>query len=280
MRLLHSLCAVIPLLASTTAAVALDVNSASSISAAAKTISEGLIAWYSGDQPGMIPGLLPGPYYWWEAGGMWGVLIEYWYYTGDTTYNEIVSQAIQFQVGAGDDFMPVNQTKDLGNDDQVFWAFTAMTAAELGFPAPPSGDPSWLSLAQAVFNEMLGRWDGQSCGGGLRWQIYLFNDGYNYKNAIANLGFFQLAARLARYTGNQTYADKAEMEWDWFSNSVLWDAEAFQIYDGTDLTQNCTTADHTQWTYNYGTALAGFAYMYNFVSCLDRVCLHALTDFL
>lgn len=71
--------------------------------------------------------------------------------------------------------MPPNQTKDLGNDDQVFWAFAAMAAAELNFPNPPSDQPQWLALAQAVFNTQALRWDTTSCGGGLKWQIFSFN---------------------------------------------------------------------------------------------------------
>lgn len=224
------------------------------------------MSYYSGNDTGGTPGILPSPYYWWEAGAMFGEMIEYWYYTGDTTYNSEVSAAIQFKVGTGDDFMPANQTKDEGNDDQVFWAFTAMTAAELGFPDPTGDDaPSWLSLAQAVFNEQAARWDTGTCGGGLRWQIYDFNSGYDYSNTIANLGFFQLAARLARYTSNETYTEWAEKEWDWFTDSVLWDNSSYSVYDGTSITQNCTQADHTQWSYNYATGIAGLAYMYNHV---------------
>jgi hypothetical protein len=74
--------------------------------------------------------------------------------------------------------MPANQSKSLGNDDQGFWGMTAMTAAEYNFPNPPSDQPSWLSLAQAVFNTQAPRWDASSCGGGLRWQIFTFNTGY------------------------------------------------------------------------------------------------------
>jgi len=44
---------------------------------------------------------------------MFGQLIHYWYLTGDTTYNQVVSQAIQFQVGTNNDFMPQNQTNSL-----------------------------------------------------------------------------------------------------------------------------------------------------------------------
>ena len=81
--------------------------------------------------------------------------------------------------------MPPNQTKSEGNDDQVFWAFAALSAAELKFP-PPGGDyPSWVAMGQAVFNLQTTRWDNHFCGGGLRWQIFPLNPGYNYKNIAA-----------------------------------------------------------------------------------------------
>jgi mannan endo-1,6-alpha-mannosidase len=121
-----------------------------------------------------------------------------------------VTEAVQFQVGSTKSFMPENVTKEEGNDDQAFWAFTAMSAAELNFPNPPKGKPSWLSLAQAVFNNHVSRWDMSSCGGGLRWQIYITNPGYDYKNTISNGAFFQLGARLARYTGKNNYVPDCE----------------------------------------------------------------------
>jgi len=162
--------------------------------------------------------------------------------------------------------MPSNQTLDEGNDDQVFWSFTALDAAELKFPAPPAGSPSWIAMAQAVFNTQAARWDESTCGGGLRWQVYQVNAGYNYKNVAANGGFFQLASRLARYTGNETYSQWAEKAWDWFETSVLYDEATFTVFDGTNDEQNCTSADHTQWSYNYGLYMNGLAYLYNHVS--------------
>lgn len=139
-----------------------------------------------------------------------------------------------------------------------------MTAAELKFPDPPSGQPSWLALAQAVFNLQANRWDYGACGGGLRWQIFPFNNGYDYKNTISTGGFFQLAARLARYTGNTTYADWAEKSWDWMYGSPLITKE-WKIWDGTSRGNNCSDADQIYWTYNVGTLLAGATYMYNYV---------------
>ena len=142
------------------------------------------------------------------------------------------------------------------------------------FPDPPDTPktkaPSWLGLAQAVFNEQVARWDTQHCGGGLRWQIFQFNKGYDYKNSISNGGFFQLAARLARYTNNQTYADWADKSWDWMVDSVLIDKD-FRVYDGTYITDNCHNVSKIQWTYNAGTMLMGAANMYNLVSLVSHL---------
>lgn len=54
---------------------------------------------------------------------MFNSLINYWYYTGDTTYNDIVKQGMIFQTGPENDYMPPNQTKAEGNDDQYFWGW-------------------------------------------------------------------------------------------------------------------------------------------------------------
>ena len=69
--------------------------------------------YYKGNETGQIPGLLPQPYYWWEAGAAFGALIDYWYYTGDTTYNDVTTEAMLFQVGPNNNFMPPNQSKTL-----------------------------------------------------------------------------------------------------------------------------------------------------------------------
>jgi mannan endo-1,6-alpha-mannosidase len=96
---------------------------------------------------------------------MWGTLIDYWHYTGDTSYNDVVSKGIQAQQGEHQDMMPSNWSQSMGNDDQAFWGMTAMLAAEMKFPDPPAGQPGWLALAQAVFNTQATRPDDQ-CGGG------------------------------------------------------------------------------------------------------------------
>lgn len=51
---------------------------------------------------------------------MFGAMLDYYYYTGDSTYNDVVSQALLWQVGPNADYLTPNQTKSEGNDDQGF----------------------------------------------------------------------------------------------------------------------------------------------------------------
>ena len=223
------------------------------------------MTYYAGNVSGNAPGLLPPPYYWWEAGAMFGTLIDYWYYTDDVTYNQLVTEGMQFQVGPNRDFMPPNQTKAEGNDDQGFWGIAAMSAAELKFPNPPDDQPQWLALAQAVFNSQALRWEKSTCGGGLRWQIFPFNNGYTYKNAISNGCFFNLASRLGAYTGNQTYFEWANRVWDWTADIGMM-SSVYNFWDGSDDLLNCTRFNHVQWSYNAGVFLLGAGVMWNQVS--------------
>ncbi|RHZ66766.1 glycoside hydrolase family 76 protein [Aspergillus thermomutatus] len=222
-----------------------------------------LVSFYTGNNTGDVPGNLPDPYYWWEAGAFFGTLVNYWRYTGDDTYNNITMQAILHQAGSAGDFMPSNQTRTEGNDDQAFWAFTALMAAENNFPNPPEDSPSWLAMAQAVFNEQAARWDDRTCGGGLKWQIFSFNNGYTYRNSISNGGFFNIAARLARYTGNAMYAEWANKAWDWVTDTGLIGPN-YQVFDGAYESDNCSELNRVEWTYNNGVFLHGAAHMWNY----------------
>jgi hypothetical protein len=81
---------------------------------------------------------------------------------------------------------------------------------------------------------------------------------------IANGCFFNLGARLARYTGNQTYADWAEKTWDWMRGTGLMDND-YNIYDGGHVQNNCTDINRAQFSYNNAVFLLGAAHMYNYV---------------
>ncbi|KAJ4410067.1 hypothetical protein N0V91_002076 [Didymella pomorum] len=244
-----------------TTAIELNPDDPESVKSAAKIIAAGTREWYTGDRVGDTPGNLPDPYYWWLCGAMFGSLIDYWYYTGDDTYNTITTQAIVHQIGQPQAFMPPNQTSTLGNDDQAFWGMTALSAAENKLP-DVEGQMSWLSLAIAVFNTQAPRWNDRTCGGGLNWQIFTFNNGYDYKNTISNGAFFNIAARLAKYTGNETYAEWAVRAYEW-ELSVGLISQDFHFYDGTSERKNCTDVNHIQWTYNAGIHLSGAAAMWN-----------------
>ncbi|KAL8995270.1 MAG: hypothetical protein Q9188_006858, partial [Gyalolechia gomerana] len=239
-----------------------------SIKAAAKQVAEDLMTMYNGNQLGGIPGNLPAPYYWWQCGAMFGSLIDYYFYTGDDQFNDVVTEGMLFQVGPNNDYMTPNQTKTEGNDDQGFWAVAAMSAAEQKFPDPPANKPQWLALVQAVFNTQALRWDTQFCNGGLRWQIFTFNTGYNYKNTISNGILFNLGARLAMYTRNQTYADWAERVWDWTEATGMMNQDHV-FFDGAHTDKNCTDINKQRWSYNAGVYLLGAANMYNYTNGSD-----------
>jgi mannan endo-1,6-alpha-mannosidase len=142
--------------------------------------------------------------------------------------------------------MPREQQSSEGNDDQAFWGITALMAAETGFPDPLPEEPQWLALAQAVFNLQASRWDYETCGGGLRWQIFPLNKGYDYKNSISQGCFFNIAARLGAYTNNHTYYDWAIRMYDW-TEQVGLISDTFQVFDGTDVKIHCSALDHHLW---------------------------------
>lgn len=197
---------------------------------------------------------------------MWNALISYSYLTGDSSYNSIISEALQHQSGDYNAFMPRNQTASLGNDDQSTWGLAALTAAEIGFPKPQQGE--WLDKAIMVFDTQVLRWDNATCGGGLRWQLFTFNNGYDYKNSVTNANFFLLSARLARLTGNSTYAEWAGKSYNWAKEIGLVvdrDGKGTVVYDGTSTMKNCSDLNHIQWSSDLGTYLEGAAVMYNLV---------------
>lgn len=246
----------------------LDVNSQDSIKSVAKSLAGGLIAAYKQElEENRIPGLFGGDTYWWESGVVWDAITGYAHLTGDSQYDETISEALQFQLGDYDAFMPINQTKTLGNDDQSSWGLAAMTAAEVGLAKPK--DAQWVDYAVNVWETQNSRleWDettNDTCGGGLRWQIFPFNAGYNYKNTWSNGNLFLLSARLAKFTGNVTYLQAADKIFKW-SQNVGFISEDYNVYDGADTADNCTNVQRIQWTSNLGIYTEGAALMSNIV---------------
>ncbi|KAF2271584.1 uncharacterized protein EI97DRAFT_437692 [Westerdykella ornata] len=194
-------------------------------------------------------------------------MIEYTKFTGDTSYVKTLTRALVANYGPNNDILLPWKKDQEGNDDQAFWALALMSALEYDFPDPDEKPPaSYLEVVENCFNNIVPRWDLTSCNGGFKWQIYPENAyGWNYKNSISNGAVFALAARLARYTGNQTYADWAVKIWDW-SKAIGLVTDKYEVLDGTSDKENCTDHDNTQWTYNIGMYMHGAAVMYNYTN--------------
>ena len=224
------------------------------------------MSYYKGDEHNV--GLFPDQY-WWESGAVWAGMIDYWAYTGDDQYNDLVQSALAGQTAPSNDYMPANQITSEGNYDQGVWALAAMSAVEKGFPSS-SGSTSWLDLAKNVFNEQVQRWDTITCNGGLRQQIFAFNEGYDYKDSHSNGVFFQLAARLAAFTGNSTYTDWAEKAYNW-TKSVGYISNNFGVHNGAFTEDNCSSIFRAEWCYASACFTYGSAVMYNHV-CSDLTC--------
>ncbi|KAL4818059.1 glycosyl hydrolase family 76-domain-containing protein [Aspergillus spinulosporus] len=241
--------------------IPIEVSSAESLKQAGKEIAAPMMTFYAQNQTEGIPGKLTDT--WYVAGAMFMTLIQYWQASGDDQYNSIVSHDLMFQAGRNYDFFDSNYSQWLGNDDQMFWGLAAITASETGFPEI-EGKPTWTTLARAVFNMQANRWDMSACNGGINWQIHAWQKGSKLRNSISNGGLFQLAARLGRFTENTTYFDFAEKIWDWSVDSPLItpDQDWF-VADSTTAQSNCTDSGNMQWSYNYGSYLAGCAFMYN-----------------
>ncbi|SCU82326.1 LANO_0B05842g1_1 [Lachancea nothofagi CBS 11611] len=253
------------LLGCTVKAIDLDTSSKESICNATVLIQAGIMDYYEGSRYGGTVGMFQAPYYWWEAGEVFGGMLENWFLCENTSYESVIYDAMLAQAGPDYDYMPSNQSMVEGNDDQGVWGITVMDAVERNFTNPTEkGAPGWLAMVQGVFNTMYSRWDDQSCGGGLRWQIFTWNSGYNYKNTIANGCLFQLAARLGRYTGNDTYLEVADKVFDWMVDvGYIKLSDKANVYDGATTDKNCTDITTIEWTYNQGVVLGGAAYMYN-----------------
>ncbi|KAK1247389.1 hypothetical protein MKX07_002298 [Trichoderma sp. CBMAI-0711] len=254
----------VALLGASVGAIKIDFTDAASVKNGASTIAYGLVKYYSGNETGQVPGILPEPYYWWESGALFNTLIDYWAQTGDDTYNAVTKQGLLWQVGEGNNLMPVNQTASEANDDQGVWALAALSAAESGFPSPAADQLQWLDLAKNVFDDLVARWDTKTCGGGLRWQIFTFNAGYDYKNSASNGVFFDLAARLYLQTKNSTYSHWASEVFEW-EQKVGLISDSYDVFDGV-RTEACGTVDKIQNSMNAGIFLHGSAAMYNATS--------------
>ncbi|KAK1752116.1 glycoside hydrolase [Echria macrotheca] len=251
--------AAIPLLIAAGVPRDLNVNDPTSIKSVAKTVAAGAMSYYQGNAEKFVD--LPAPYYWWECGAFIGSMLDYSHYTGDKSYDPTLATALLAQVGPDKDFMLPTHFGQEGNDDQAMWGFSVMAAAERNFPQPDANNPSWLQLSENLWNSLASRWNTTACGGGLLWQIFASNpNGLNYKNSVSNGGLFQLSARLARATGNQTYQQWADKVWDWTQAVGMIDSD-FNVHDGAHSSANCTDINPLTFSYTAGIYMYGAAVM-------------------
>ena len=130
-------------------------------------------------------------------------------------------------------------------DDEGWWALAWIQAFDVTHHTP------YLSMAESIFHDMAGGWDGD-CGGGIWWKR-----DRHYKNAIANELFLSVAAHLATRTDGakrRAYLAWANREWDWFHDSGMINDDAL-VNDG--LTPTCKNNGRTTWSYNQGVLIGG-----------------------
>ncbi|GAP87593.1 putative glycoside hydrolase family 76 protein [Rosellinia necatrix] len=241
-----------------------DVNDAASVKKAAALVAEDLMSFYTGEIPGILPGPPPdGDYYWWTGGALWAAMLDYRSRTGDTQYDAKISEALLWQRGPNNDFLSPNWTASVGNDDQAIWAAAALLAAETGFAEPGVDDLKWVTLAQNVFDEETDRRiQNGSCAGGLRWQLFAVNSGYNYVSTTANVAYASLGARLGlQDRDDKTRSDSVKETFDWLQSSKLIDGK-FNVFDGAHV-PDCDQINKVQFSYTSALALEGAAAMYN-----------------
>ncbi|KAF1943137.1 glycosyl hydrolase [Clathrospora elynae] len=134
-------------------------------------------------------------------------------------------------------------------DDMGWWAMGWIASYDL------TGNAVYLNTAKELFHEMAGGWN-TPCNGGLWWDKEHTNIA-----AISNELFLSVGAHLANRVSppeRDEYLNWAQMEWDWFWNSGIINAESGLVNDGIDQV-TCQNDGKTTFTYNQGVILAGLS---------------------
>ncbi|KAG8527201.1 uncharacterized protein KY384_008631 [Bacidia gigantensis] len=133
-------------------------------------------------------------------------------------------------------------------DDEGWWALAWIRAYDV------TQDPTYLSTAESIFEDMIKGWGNNSCEGGLWW-----DKGQNYINAIANELFLSVAAHLVNRVDDPNkkyqYLNWALKEWSWFQGTQMINSNS-RINDGIDNV-TCLNNHGIVWSYNQGVILGG-----------------------
>ena len=170
---------------------------------------------------------------WWNAANALETIIDYSSLNGTQQYYPVIANC----------FNKLKSTNFIRPwyDDEGWWALTWVKAYDL------TNIADYLTMAQAIFDDIANGWDDSTCNGGVWWQ-----KPNHYKSAIANELFFMLAARLYLRTTTATYLQWVQKAAQWFLGCGLINAQTL-INDG--LGGNCQNNGQTTWTYNQGVIL-------------------------
>jgi len=187
-------------------------------------------AWYDVNQ---------GPWnnYWWKSANTMETITDFMDYTNTNQFGWIYDHVYQ----RGGSFINTYY------DDEGWWGIAWLKAYER------TKDGRFLKLAQSIHRDISGGWD-DHCGGGVWW-----SKDRNYKNAIPNELFLVLSTRLYRVTGDESYLNWADKEWNWFAKSGMINSQGL-VNDG--LTNDCKNNGENTWTYNQGVILGGLQELY------------------
>jgi mannan endo-1,6-alpha-mannosidase len=93
------------------AAITVNAQNADSLKSAAKTAAASAVNFYNDRASKLIPGKFDGT--WWEGGAFFTFLINYWHWTGDDQYNDLVTEGMSWQGGPNNDFFTSNYSSYL-----------------------------------------------------------------------------------------------------------------------------------------------------------------------
>ena len=84
----------------------LTVGDKTSVCDAATLIIDGMMDYYEGIRYGGTVGLFQAPYYWWEAGDIFGGMIDTWAWCNNDTYETLIYDALMHQRGSSNTYVP------------------------------------------------------------------------------------------------------------------------------------------------------------------------------